>query len=77
MEIDGSKLRQDTLRIKPANGDPIILPIWTMYEGGETTIFVSTKVMREYLGVNPRLGQLSEWFAIDHIPLSMIGTIWQ
>lgn len=71
MEIDGPKLRQDTLEIEPLTGESIYLPIWTIGSDWNATVFV------EYLGVNPRLSQVSEWLALDHIPLSMIGTTWQ
>ncbi|KKA22510.1 hypothetical protein T310_3453 [Rasamsonia emersonii CBS 393.64] len=66
--IDTSSLHADALEIEFA--DRLVqLPVWRN-DGG--VIFVSMEAVWRHFGVNPRVGQRSEWFALDSIPAIMI-----
>jgi hypothetical protein len=71
--IDAAFLRQAILMIEFS--DQIVpLPIWQT-EDHDT--FISTQDVRECLRVDHRISQLSEWFALNEIPNSLITDIWR
>ncbi|OGM48684.1 hypothetical protein ABOM_001966 [Aspergillus bombycis] len=67
-EIDTSFLEPVTLQINFAH-ETVQLPVWKNYEN---TTFISTQAVRRHLGVSHSVSQLSEWFALEYIPASMI-----
>ncbi|PLB39040.1 uncharacterized protein BDW47DRAFT_124961 [Aspergillus candidus] len=71
-EIDTSSLQGAVLDIEFAEG-VIKLPVWVNEESGVT--IVSTSAVRTHLEVGLSVSQESEWFALDHIPYSMIRGI--
>ncbi|PKY02316.1 hypothetical protein P168DRAFT_284037 [Aspergillus campestris IBT 28561] len=71
-EIDTSSLQGAILDIQSAVG-VIRLPVWVNEKSGIT--FVSTSAVRTHLEVKLSVSQRSEWFALDHIPYSMIRGI--
>lgn len=40
-----------------------------------TTTFISTDAVRQHLGVDYRVSQLSEWFVLEYIQISMVQAI--
>lgn len=50
------------------------LPIWETIDDCPT-IYIATDDLRQYLGVDYRISQRSEWFALDSIPNNTITFI--
>lgn len=67
-QINAPSWKPTVLRIKSSEG---ITPL-SAWESPENTLFLSTIDVRRYLGVRPAVSQVSEWFALDCIPATMI-----
>lgn len=67
-QINAPSWKPTVLRIRSSEGITH-LPAW---ESPENTLFLSTIDVRQYLGVRPAVSQVSEWFALDCIPATMI-----
>ncbi|KNG89135.1 hypothetical protein ANOM_002999 [Aspergillus nomiae NRRL 13137] len=67
-EIDTTTLEPVLLPITFAH-ETVQLPVWT---NSDNTTFISTRAVRWHLGVSHSVSQLSEWFALNYIPASMI-----
>lgn len=78
IKIDSTQLRKGFLELETSDGESFWIPIWSTADddGWDGTAFVSTRTMRKYPGVDQRISQLSEWFALDHIPMSMIRQVY-
>lgn len=70
-EINTSSLQPTFLDIEFA--DRVVqLPAWGNME---SITFISTRAVREHLGVQVSISQKSEWFALGYIPHNMIRRI--
>jgi hypothetical protein len=66
-QIDTSALQKSSLKLVFLD-ETVNLPIWESDE----VVFISTRAIREHLRIDYRISQESEWFALEHIPSSLI-----
>lgn len=67
--------QESTLKID-FRDQAVDLPVLLHTDDNGTTAFISTRDVREHLGVGIRVSQVSEWFALEYIPKSIITTEW-
>ncbi|KAF2106910.1 hypothetical protein BDV96DRAFT_310010 [Lophiotrema nucula] len=72
-KITPSALRPVNLTIHFDN-EAVQLPVW---QTKEKDTFIPTSSIRRHLRVNHAISQLSEWFAVEDIPRSMITMIYR
>ncbi|KAE9988527.1 hypothetical protein EG327_003323 [Venturia inaequalis] len=67
-KIDTANLEERIWNIRFSN-EVVRLPVWESDE----VVFISTNAIKTHIGgVAPGIGQRSEWFALHHIPASLI-----